>query len=422
MKRKLPIRLLLTTVITIATLVGCKNDEEPNPLQILRVVTDGGNELISGTEMIDVPVRSSFEITFDKEIDVLSANASGITLVTGDGTVVPSSITVSGPTLLLEPQAPLATGVHHSIIILPLLVAVDGAPAAEGKYDFLTYGRIKVVPPQFAQQVSYFSFTNSMEDEVGTHTPIAADIRNLAYATDRFGYELSTGSFDGSTTIVEIPNGDLYMTGNSMTMSVWIKSDSTKAGQFVLGLGAWTGFHLELSSDWAWVKVATNFAESDNRSESDDNWFQGNGETRVNGGCLGCTFQEDVQPHNGGVGKKYFKGKWAQVTSTYDAYTKLSTLYINGTKVEQHDFNLWPADHAKSTITGVKFGGNSSGGGNKLALGFIQGSQNRSVLESWADPADIYSNHFKGLMDDLRIFRVSLTEAEVLALYNSEKI
>ena len=31
------------------------------------------------------------------------------------------------------------------------------------------------------------------------------------------------------------------------------------------------------------------------------------------------------------------------------------------------------------------------------------------------------SNHFKGMLDDVRIFHVALTETEVQLLYNSEK-
>jgi hypothetical protein len=96
-------------------------------------------------------------------------------------------------------------------------------------------------------------------------------------------------------------------------------------------------------------------------------------------------------------------------------------LYLNGEKVNQFDFNLWPSDNIKRTTTGLKFAGNLTSGGNKLALGFIQGSMNRIIQDTWADPADIYSNHFKGLMDDVRIFKVVLTSEEVAILYAAEK-
>ena len=69
----------------------------------------------------------------------------------------------------------------------------------------------------------------------------------------------------------------------------------------------------------------------------------------------------------------------------------------------------------------IEFDENLTGGGNKLALGFIQGSSNRIIVDDWANPADLYSNHFQGLMDDLRIFKVALSEADVAALYAAEK-
>jgi hypothetical protein len=95
-------------------------------------------------------------------------------------------------------------------------------------------------------------------------------------------------------------------------------------------------------------------------------------------------------------------------------------MYLNGEKVKESDFNLWPIDNPTRTVTGVKFAGNMDGG-NKLALGFIQASQNRVVTHTWADPAEIYTYHFKGLMDDLRIFKVALTSAEVATLFAAEK-
>ena len=96
-------------------------------------------------------------------------------------------------------------------------------------------------------------------------------------------------------------------------------------------------------------------------------------------------------------------------------------MYLNGEKVKQHDFNLWPSGDAKRGATGVKFAGNLTGGGNKLALGFIQGSLNRIISDTWADPADPLNNHFKGVMDDVRLFKVALSASEVTTLYTAEK-
>jgi len=282
-------------------------------------------------------------------------------------------------------------------------------------------GKSGYVPPQSSNQLSYFAFNGNVDDKAGNHTPADADVRDLTFASDRHDVEGKAGEFNGSSTIVEIPNAEQYMLDNSLTVSVWIKASSTKDGHFVLGLAGWKGFHLEIATDWSWVKFANQYAVAGGLTDAEDNWFPGTGETNMNTGWQGWTFQEDVLPHGGGVGTKYFKDKWAHVVCTYDAATKLATMYINGEKVKQHDFNLWPVGDPKKATTGVTFDGNLGGGGNKLALGFIQGSENRIITDDWANPADLGSNHFKGLMDDLRIFKVALTPEEVGTLYADEK-
>jgi hypothetical protein len=57
-----------------------------------------------------------------------------------------------------------------------------------------------------------------------------------------------------------------------------------------------------------------------------------------------------------------------------------------------------------------------------LAFGFIQGSENRTVTDDWANPIGTPdNNHFKGLMDDVRIFHAAFSAADVTTLYNAEK-
>jgi hypothetical protein len=347
-------------------------------------------------------------------------NPASISLRAND-TDVPVTRSSIGSTVTLTPTGSLETGTKYIVSVSPDLKATDGSPAVTATYEFTSFGRKNAIPPQLAMQLSYFPFSGDMTDAVGTHSPAASDIRNLDYTTDRFGFTGLAGNFNGTTSIVELPNGNQYMANNNLTVSVWINADPTKNGQFVLGLAAWKGFYLELSSDWAWIKFLNHYSQAAGGTSSDENWFPGTGLTKDNGGWQGWTVHKDVLPHNGGVGNNYFKGRWAHVVCTYMASNRTATMYINGEKVKQHDFDLWPAADLKRTISGVSYGGNITAGGNKLALGFIQGSQNRSVLETWADPSDIYSNHFKGAMDDLRIFSVALTDMEVEALYLAEK-
>lgn len=410
--------LLITGAVTLVQ-QACEKETEPQPMKVASVATDAGVSLFGTTLKTDVPVKSFLVITFDKEVDASTVNLNSIALK-AKGALVPSTLVVNGAIVTLTPDVAMTNGTDYIISILPALKASDGSPATEADYGFKTYGRENVIPPQSNSQLSYFSFSGNMKDEAGDHTPLVMDVRDLTYNVDRFGYEGLAGDFNGTTTIVEIPNGEQYMTHKSMTLSVWIKANATRDGHFVLGLGAWKGFHLEISSDWAWIKLTTQFDQVGSPSDSEDNLFSGTGEMLSNGGYQGWTFHKDVQPHGGGVGATFFKDKWAHVVCTYDAVTKLSTMYLNGEKVKQSDFDLWPEDDARRTVTGVKYAGNMDGG-NKLALGFIQASQNRVVLHDWANPAEIYTYHYKGLMDDVRIFKVALTETEVTTLFMAEK-
>jgi hypothetical protein len=418
-KIKLPLAIALTTIIVSQLLVNCKKDvAAPSPLKIMTVTTDGGIVLNGASQGIDIPLNSSVIVLFDKEVDTADANLTNVALK-ANGIDVPSTITADGSTVTIKPNANMKTGTNQTISVASTFKAKDGAGTIAKDFTFKTFGNTSVIPPQVANQLSYFSFSGNMNDEVGTHTPEATDIRYLTYTTDRFGFAGLTGDFNGSTSIVEVPNGDQYMLDNSLTISVWIKANSTKDGQFVLGLAARKGFLLELATDWSWVDFTVQYLQAGDFTESQDNQYQGSGLNNTNGGWQGTTFQ-DTAP--AGVGLTYFKDKWAHVVYTYDAATKVATTYINGAKVIQSDFNLWPdVVGGVRTITGVKYAGNLTGGGNKLALGFMQGSQNRIITDSWADPADIYSNHFKGQMDDLRIFKVALTSDEVATLYAAEK-
>ena len=113
---------------------------------------------------------------------------------------------------------------------------------------------------------------------------------------------------------------------------------------------------------------------------------------------------------------------WVHVVYTYDAPTKVRTLYLNGAKMMQSDFKLWPAGDTKKMITKqapqITPTPEKS---NVFAFGF---GKDRSAT-FWADTdfGDYFkpgANHFKGQLDDVRFFDVALTAGEISALYNFE--
>jgi hypothetical protein len=85
--------------------------------------------------------------------------------------------------------------------------------------------------------------------------------------------------------------------------------------------------------------------------------------------------------------------------------------------MKTQDFNLYGTP--MSNATGLKFAGNATN--NAFVFGFIQDKVNPTITDSWADYNITTNNHFKGWLDDVRIFHKVLTSSEVTLMYNSEK-
>lgn len=415
-------KFILTLVLAAAMaglfLESCKKDNGPDPLSLVSLKTDGGVDLMGATSATGVPVTAQIVATFSKAVDPTSTSGS-IALQIGTA-AVSATVTVSGTTVTIKPAADMPTGTDHTIVLGSTLKATDGGPfTAGGNFIFKSFGRAVVTAPQTASQLSFFPFTGSVKDAVGTHTPTANDkVTDVTFDTDRFGFAASAASFNGTTSIAEIPAGSDYLVGPDFSVSFWVKANSTKEGHFVFGLAAWYGFQFEImGGPWTdvgkGVKLATRY-KIGTSSDAEDTWWNGNPN-----GFVGSTFALDVSS-SGGIAS-FFKDKWAHVIVTYNSTLRVGAMYVNGQKVRSWDFNLFPADNTKKNATTVMYAGNTTGGANKLALGFIQASGNRIVTDTWADPADPANNHFKGLLDDLRFWKTALTAAEVTTLYTAEK-
>lgn len=402
---------LLATGIVVTTFVSCGEDE-PVALTI-KTVTAGSIDLNGATSPTGVPVNPTITATFSTQIDAATAVAANIQLVRDyDDAELELDIEVNGATITISPADDLGTGTLYELKFGAALASKEGKTLTAASRTFTTEGTFAP-----AGVLAHFTFENNANDVVGAFDPSASDIVDLTFVDSRKAAAGKAGSFNGTTSLVEIPNADQFLGNNDFTVSFWVKANSTKNGHFVFGLAAWYGFQFEIAGDWAWAKLALRYKQGDNTNDAEDSWFPGNGQTKDNGGWQGWTFQKDVSA-SGGVGDTYFKDKWAHVVVTYNAATKLNTMYINGEKVKEHDFDLWPNDAKKKTITGVTFAGNATG--DKLALGYIQGRENRIVTDDWANYAT-GNGHFKGLLDDIRFFSKSITATEVSLMYNSEK-
>jgi hypothetical protein len=146
-------------------------------------------------------------------------------------------------------------------------------------------------------------------------------------------------------------------------------------------------------------------------------WLDGTGATKDNGGWQGWTFSKNLVAGGGTGVNGLLAQQWAQVVCTYDHATKLGTMYINGQKMKEQDFNLYPAPLLDAT--GLLYAG--AAGNNNFVFGFIQDQISPTIPDGWADYTITTNNHFQGLLDDVAIYHSVLTQALITQMFNSGK-
>jgi Bacterial Ig-like domain len=387
---------------------SCKKDDNPSSVTVSSAKSDT-KELAGATAAEKVSVSANIVLTFSKAIN--AATASDFTLTPAGGTAATLTVTSSGTTVTLDPTGDLLTGTSYTLAIKNTIKGTDGGAFAAKSITFKTDGLANVTPPQASHQIAYWNFNNNVNSSVGTWTSTNV---SSSFAADRGGYANSSVAFNGSTDIIEVDNGGNLFAPSS-TWSFWVWADTTSGhGLFCMGINGYKGSQIEIDGKCGWIKNAASFSTSLNSDlVAEDLWFNGEGKTKDNGGWQGWNFNTDIRA-TGGV-KNVLAMKWAHVVYTYDAATKLRTVYINGTKMMQSDFNLWPAGDPKLSVTGQKAGTGTSG---ELSSKFAAGLW---ATETWGDYTNAGANHFKGRLDDVRFFNVALTAAEVSTLYNAEK-
>jgi Concanavalin A-like lectin/glucanases superfamily/Bacterial Ig-like domain len=398
--------LLLGTSVFLS---GCKKDE-PTPLTIDTIMA-GTVDLNTATAPIGVPVNASITVTFSTDLDVTTATSANITLTQDyDNTDIPMDIQASGNTITLIPNAYLGTGALYVLDFGAGLMSTDGLALTAVSRSFTTEGAFAP-----AGVIAYWPFENSATDVAGDFDPNTDAVVDITYAASRNTAAGQAASFNGSTSLIEIPNGDQLMNTHDFSLCFWVKTNSADKtnGHFVMGLGGWNGFQFEIFGAYDGCKLAAQYDLGDGTSASEDLWFPANGDL----GWQGWTFCKDL---TGSGGLAFLiKDKWAHIVCVYNSTTKIGRMYINGELMKEQDFNLWPDGDPKKGVVGLKYNGDPAG--NQLTFGFIQGRNNRIITDTWADPADPANNHLKGLLDDVRIYHKALTENEVLLMYNSEK-
>jgi hypothetical protein len=415
-----------TLFLAIAVLmVSCKKD--PDALKVTAIEASGTSfqngsavtsDLNGSTSATNVTLDATITVTFDKNVKTSSVSSTTVKVSSTSGTV-DAAVSASGNKITINPTNDFVRGTLYTLSLSGLQAEDDGG-FTDLSRTFTTEGRAPVVVPFVDKMVAYWHFDGSTAEATNKYS--TANEVKVSYTNDRFGQGSSALSFDGDETLVEVANASTLLATKDFTLSFWIKSDGSDVnaagetrGQFVMGLAAWHGFQFEIFGNYGGCKLATRYEIADGKNNAEDLWWSTNG----NLGWMGWTFDQDVSAAGGLAG--IIKDKWAHVVCTYNATTKIGAMYINGVLRKSQDFNLYGTGHPMLGTVGLTYSGNPAPG-DRLAFGFIQGSENRTVTDDWANPIGTPdNNHFKGLMDDVRIFHAAFSAADVTTLYNAEK-
>jgi hypothetical protein len=410
------IKWMLSLVVVAAGMVtalnGCKDDEDPE-LSIVSIVANGV-DLNGATSATGVAVGANIVITFNVDVD--PATTSGITLLRQyDNADVPLTITVSGKEVTVNPNTDFGTGTLLILTITKNLKSTAGKSLpTDTERSFTTAGTFAV-----AGAVAHYTFEDNANDIIGGKNPTASQVVAISYVAGRKADAGKAASFNGTTSIIEISNGDQLMNNGSWTMSLWVKPNSSLGkGQFVLGLGAFYGFQFEISGGYNNFQLAASYAYNNAGTTgkfSEDLWADGTG----NLGWQGWTFSKDF---GAPTMSPVIKDNWAHYVFVYNATTKQGIVYLNGERIKEQNFNNWPAGDNKTFTTGLSYRGAPPDVVNELALGFIHSRAGTLWdAEDWGGYDKPGANHFHGLMDDLIIYHKALTAGEILTMYNSGK-
>jgi hypothetical protein len=421
---KLTLLFSILLAVSLVLISACEKD--PDKLQLVSIeatgtdIASGGEitkDLNGATAAVDVPTDAVITVVFNKNVSFESISSNVLFSTTG------GQVSHTDEELIITFDNPLERGTDYTISFGNGLEAEDGGGFDAISRTFTTAGIKDVVPPQSASQVAYWPFNGNSVDAAGSYDG-GAEVA-MTWGTDRHGQVGSCATFDGNASIIEVPNADPLGTTNDFTLSFWIKTnseghvnaDGNPSGHFVMGLGAFFGFQFEIFSDYAGCKLAAQYDLGDGiNTAGEDTWY--NGEENL--AWQGWTFARDLTGQ-GGL-PALIQDKWAHIVCTYNSSTKEGSMYINGLIMKTFDFDLWPEGDLKKNITGMKYSGQEPDVVNDLAFGFIHSRAGTMWdAEPWGGYDFPTSQHFKGQLDDVRIFHAALDATEIETLYNDEK-
>lgn len=173
--------------------------------------------------------------------------------------------------------------------------------------------------------------------------------------------------------------------GSELAISVWVKPAKTVPGNYIMSLNYWNTFKFQLQEE---NKPFMTFASDKGSADCDNEMAQS-------------------VPND----------KWSHLTVVLSYTTHTLKFYVNGELTK-----TWNASE-KEALSGTKWKTDwTSATGEKLPL-MIGGCTTYAEASSWEwfTPSPEAWDCFYGLMDQVKIFNVALTDGQVNKLYNDEK-
>ncbi|MCF8226549.1 MAG: Ig-like domain-containing protein [Bacteroidales bacterium] len=414
-KRHVYFGMLMIAAMSFTLMQSC--EKEPEELLLETLTATGDIDLNGATAPSNVPTDAVITATFNVDLDPATVDNTTVTLTQDyDDADFPLDISVSGNTVTITPQSELGGGALYQLQLTAGVMTAEGLALTALTRSFTTEGTF--VPTGV---IAHWNFEDNADDVVGDYDPTADQVVAITYTASRNEAAGKAATFDGDASIIEVSNGDVLMNTSDFTLSFWVKTNSDHTGgHFVMGLGAFYGFQYEIFGGYDGSKFAFSYEVPDQTGVvAEDMWFPAEATDNTNGGWQGWDFAKSLTAEEMIA---LLKDNWLHVTYTYNGEEKAGTLYFNGEKMKSFDFNLWPDEDAKRNVTGLKYMGSEPDVVNELAFGFIQ-SRAGTMWDSepWGGYDFPDANHFKGQLDDIRIFHKALTATEIQLMYDSEK-
>ncbi|MBV6646331.1 MAG: Ig-like domain-containing protein [Cyclobacteriaceae bacterium] len=429
----------------VSLTMSCGDDDSsPDPLTVVSITGSGtdfdtgqpvsGIDLFGATSATGVPLDLTITITFSADVDETTVSTSTISVTGGDANTVNAN--TAGAVVTLTFTNELDRGTDYTIAVSGISGSSGGTLGSTASVQFTSAGRGEVTPPNEGNQQIFLKLDGNANDETGNYA--MANEAAIVYGADRFGQEGSAAYFDGDESIIEYTDG-VNLISTDFTLSFWIYVDTVDhkdangnlAGMFAVGMGNFNGWQLELNGGGAQfdrMKVGQRFTTSDSENPTTaedftvwnlDGTLEGFEENR------GADFENNV---SGGL-QGLMVGKWAHFVYVYNSSENTRYFYINGELQRRTNFNNSTIDKIKA-ITGMVFGPSETQDepsdiefiSKRLALGFVHGTDSKMwVDQPWGGYTFPGANHFKGRMDDFRVFDMAYSGSDVTSLYNDEK-